>query len=411
MTSGLGWIDFSSEDRDKVRQVLALAAEKGTLDELGIGQIRDAFADLLFPGISTIQTRAKYFLIVPRLLRDYQNLPTKHKKGLPGFLRDRENSIAKILRDNAPDEKGVIGGDSVESGGVKRLPSEVYWNGLRVFGLVNSALSLSEFARYIDSIDDENMLLHEEDSDGCSKQRLCALPDNTSDWMNEKRLSIDLANREAQFLKGKMTETSGVEQSIVTQLFHVGLENTVLESNANPELFGFDVLVEQMLTDAKVDSHCKENLHLAQAFSQAMEGPHIVLNLLLAEKNGTEEQVNELMEQFEDWYELAKDKALFSQVHVGQWLNVTVNDRIRSVKPHTRKFIFALQQAFNSDDCLQAMQGVVLQQSTDNKGKQSMLRGNHPYQNWVGIRRLDYRWGNAKNLIRDIVTGLNRADT
>jgi len=54
--------------------VLDLLAEKGVVDELGIGVIRDAFADLLFPGISTIQTRAKYFLIVPRLLKDYETL-------------------------------------------------------------------------------------------------------------------------------------------------------------------------------------------------------------------------------------------------------------------------------------------------------------------------------------------------
>ncbi len=411
MASQLGWIDFSSEDRDKVRQVLALAAEKGTLDELGIGQIRDAFADLLFPGISTIQTRAKYFIIVPRLLRDYQNLPTKQKKGLPGFLRDKENSVARILRDNNPDEKGVIGADSVDNGGVKRLPSEIYWNGLRVFALVNTPLSLGEFARHIDNIDDENLLLHEEDGEGYSKQRLCVLPDNTSDWMNEKQLSIHLTSREAQFLKGKMTETRGVEQSILTQLFRTSLEKAALQPNANSELFYFDVLVEQILTDDKVDTTCKENLRLAQAFSQAMEGPHIVLNLLLAEKNGTQEQVDELTGQFEQWYERAKDKVLFSQANVGQWLNVTVDGRIRSVKSHTRKFILTLQQAFSAGDCLQAMRAAVLQQSTDNKGKQSMLHGNHPYQGWVGIKRLDYRWGNARNLIHDIVEGLNHADT
>ena len=52
MTSSIGWIDFSSEHRDRVRTVLALVAEKGVVDELGIGVLRDTFA----PGISTIQT-------------------------------------------------------------------------------------------------------------------------------------------------------------------------------------------------------------------------------------------------------------------------------------------------------------------------------------------------------------------
>ena len=42
-----------------------LFKEKGTRDEMGIGSVRDAFADLFFPGTSTIQTRARYFLFVP----------------------------------------------------------------------------------------------------------------------------------------------------------------------------------------------------------------------------------------------------------------------------------------------------------------------------------------------------------
>ena len=60
----LGWIDFSKSERSKVLSVLELISERGTLDELGIASIRDGFADLFFPGTSTIQTRAKYFFIV-----------------------------------------------------------------------------------------------------------------------------------------------------------------------------------------------------------------------------------------------------------------------------------------------------------------------------------------------------------
>ena len=59
----LGWIDFSKEDRQKALDVINLLSEQGAVDELGIGVIRDAFANYFFPGTSTIQTRAKYFLI------------------------------------------------------------------------------------------------------------------------------------------------------------------------------------------------------------------------------------------------------------------------------------------------------------------------------------------------------------
>lgn len=66
----IGWIDFSKEDREKVLDVINLLQEQGAVDELGIGQIRDAFANRFFPGTSTVQTRAKYFFLVPYILRE-----------------------------------------------------------------------------------------------------------------------------------------------------------------------------------------------------------------------------------------------------------------------------------------------------------------------------------------------------
>ena len=55
----IGFIDFSKEERNKILATLKLLGTQTALDELGIGVIRDAYADILFPGISTIQTRAK----------------------------------------------------------------------------------------------------------------------------------------------------------------------------------------------------------------------------------------------------------------------------------------------------------------------------------------------------------------
>ena len=66
----LGWIDFSKEQRNKVIRVINLLSEPEAVDELGIGIIRDGFANIFFPGTSTIQTRSKYFLLVPYILND-----------------------------------------------------------------------------------------------------------------------------------------------------------------------------------------------------------------------------------------------------------------------------------------------------------------------------------------------------
>ena len=63
--SGFAWLDYSEHERRKALDVIDLFGEKDTRDELGIGTVRDALADRLFPGISTIQTRARYFLFIP----------------------------------------------------------------------------------------------------------------------------------------------------------------------------------------------------------------------------------------------------------------------------------------------------------------------------------------------------------
>ena len=67
--SSLGWLDTSEHERRSVLELVSALNEPGTLDELGIGSIRDTIADRLFPGTSTIQTRARYFLFIPWILQ------------------------------------------------------------------------------------------------------------------------------------------------------------------------------------------------------------------------------------------------------------------------------------------------------------------------------------------------------
>src|SRR3954463_11347151 len=64
LMSAFVWLDYSERERRKMLDVVDLFRERDTRDELGVGSVRDAFADMLFPGTSTIMTRARYFLLV-----------------------------------------------------------------------------------------------------------------------------------------------------------------------------------------------------------------------------------------------------------------------------------------------------------------------------------------------------------
>ena len=138
----IGWIDFSKEDREKVYDVLNLLQEQGALDELGIGQIRDAFANRFFPGTSTVQTRAKYFLLVPYILREATTGSYGGQlKSVLARIDQEEKECALYLynrcreRGISPIGIGIIGARVLPDRWVARKPSNIYWNGIQAYGI------------------------------------------------------------------------------------------------------------------------------------------------------------------------------------------------------------------------------------------------------------------------------------
>ena len=89
MPSSFAWVDFAEEDRRKMLNVVHLFREQETRDELGIGTIRDAFADHFFPGTSTIQTRARYMLFVPWIYMDLEKKKVPSAR-IASVARERE---------------------------------------------------------------------------------------------------------------------------------------------------------------------------------------------------------------------------------------------------------------------------------------------------------------------------------
>src|SRR6202035_6164310 len=72
MQPTFAWLDFNTAERERTQRILALFEERETRDELGLGAIRDSFADHLFPGTSTIQTRLRYLFFVPWIYQDLE---------------------------------------------------------------------------------------------------------------------------------------------------------------------------------------------------------------------------------------------------------------------------------------------------------------------------------------------------
>ena len=132
-----------------MREVIDLFREVNTLDELGIGSVRDTFANALFPGLSTIQTRARYFFFVPWVYRQLEKEKVRSSEASRRARRLQSDLANALKRGSADDETGIIGGDAGEA--IQRPASSVYWGGLGTFGFRKFQGSAEDYHRNLDS--------------------------------------------------------------------------------------------------------------------------------------------------------------------------------------------------------------------------------------------------------------------
>lgn len=418
--SSIGWIDFSSTDRERVNGVLALLSEAGTLDELGIGQLRDAFSDTLFPGFSTVQTRAKYFVTVPQIFADYWALTPKErrKRSLESYLKESEDHLAERLVSNHEDAQrvqgepfpvGIIGKERVGKGGASRRPSSAYWTGLRKFGLIRTELSITEFCRSAGNQQTAGRLLcndaeigSSEDDDVMRLRRLVAtVPRVNLNW--HKDIRIELTPLEAELLYNKLRYAEALKHSVPAQLINANLfrDGTLLGAE------NFEVLSRALQMLPQVSEICRMTARNAARFSKAFLGAHLRFNYLIAMKLEQTERAEELSQEFDNWRTEAIDDGLFNAKAIDEWLSPSVALQV-GVSANTRRFIQRWHESMSADNTpTELLDALVYEQARANKGSRSLLqRSLSADTGWLGIYTLQYRWPQARQILTDIRDGL-----
>ena len=417
MPSSLGWIDFSSEHRDRVKAVLDSLAIPGVVDELGIGVIRDAFSDLLFPGISTIQTRAKYFITIPRILKDYEQLPDRQRRHLSMAdylsLQEKQCRIRLVQKYGKKDSLGIIGVlfGTREDQEVQRQPSSVYWSGLRKFGILKTDLSLAEFChKYSGHRSAAKMLLEETreergddtDADDIVLSPIRRLP-RAEDWLNH--LTITLSKEEG----GLLHELIEAEQpdSLLGQI--IGDGRSLREFLALRVDASFDELAGLPFVGRLADRQLRQTVRLANSFWHLLSGAHIRYNCLLQEKFGGEARQRRYAHQWSDWRDQMRVFE-WNEWNTGlMWEMVACNGS--RIKSYTREFIeswIELAQRIPSDTS--EFDRCVIKQERANKRMRARLRPDNrdeQVKDWIGIRALNYRLPQAWRIVNDI----HRAET
>ena len=413
----VGWIDFSSEHREKVRTVIDLLKKQGVVDELGIGVIRDSFADRLFPGVSTIQTRAKYFTLTALLLRDYldQHETKREKQTLEDFLAQWEKwcRIQFAARYGSQGEtRGIIGitfGERTDRD-IQRPPSSVYWNGLRTFGIVRTNLSLSEFSRSMsgrrslksifDGTDREKGDDHDAHAESGPRVRV---PDVDPEYW--KNLSITLNKSEAEFLHEQIT--ANVPGSLLGQILLDRMAvSQILKLRRSASFAEFAEL--PFVRTLKSEDLRRAVLH-ARDFWVILEGAHIRYNCLLQARFGTPEARSACEEYWEQWRE---------RINGFDWTNWdttylwnVVDSQEGRVQPETRRFVDGwIAEARSGGRDLISCDKLVINQERANKTNRARLRPaakDERVKGWIGLRELDFRFPQVRTLIEDIQRGLS----
>ncbi|PKN74135.1 MAG: hypothetical protein CVU50_00760 [Candidatus Cloacimonetes bacterium HGW-Cloacimonetes-3] len=393
----IGWIDFSKEHRNKVISVMHLLTEPGAMDELGVGVVRDVFSNIFFPGTSTIQTRAKYFLIVPFLLYELEHQKVSSADEFISKLHDQETKLIDILKKSG--EEGIIG--SSAGAELKRKPSDVYWNGISTYHIFNcDRMSIYDYAKVVCTLQTRKQKLKDQGStnnkddeiDGDDKDALSGdllgrfwkLPDIPEHWKDN--LSIRLSNQEAIFLKNKIV--SSCPESMLSYVLKE-------EDHDFIAIHEFDHIEGIM---DRIPVHLKVHYLLAKQFADFIYGTHLRYNVILSKGESSD-----ILKKWNEWHVGIMDHASID-------LNLILPLLGRNGKLF--RFLTECKNAMQLDE-IKRLDQLVLNREIDLKGKtRSKLynREDFAYNGWVGISKLQYRLPNAQRLLKDIFDGLGAAN-
>ncbi len=398
MESSLTWLDFSERERRHALDVIDQFGDESTRDELGIGSIRDAIADLLFPGTNTIQTRARYFLFIPWIYLDLEDKEIGYPQ-VESRARKYEVALIKALV-NGGEHEGVIGIDAQEQ--LQRLPSSVYWSGLRQWGILSFSRSQEEYHRWLDHYYNEvESAPATEDGEatghGISANWHPHLPGAPADFL--QTVTFDLTSEEAEYLTDRIRLTVGA--SLLAHMVERGIGGQDADFPwAHPKYAHFPV-------------HLQTQLDHARNFSESVHGAALLYNLLLAESSKRSDLVEKYRGSLGDWW----DEIQAARTTLRAWNRCAFWTMVREVKTHrvptlTQSFVEQWIELTLSAPSLESLvdnepiRQVIIKRERQLKTVRARI-GNLPaLEDWngsSGTARLNYRWPVARDMIDDIV--------
>ena len=396
MVSSLKWLDHDATAYDRSTRLLALLKEPDTRDELGIGRIRDALSDQLFPGTSVIQTRLRYMLLLPRMFIDLE-----HSNVAAKDFADRARTRELVLNERLEAEDGAFGKSSKRT--LKRLASSVYWAGLRSWGILLRTGSQRDYYAAIDQIRDERRqkLRYEdglEDLDSLAPTWHADIPTLVASTALDEG-SFALTREEAAFIREQWKRHHPT--TLLTWLAQD--EARLLDCKdaglpwLHPQLPHAPAPLQALVAHAR-------------RFSDLAHGAALLYNLALAEASGNTERKAEYDLALKRWIDNVPALELDTWEMPAFWEQVQQGGK--PVHAPLRRFVdewLALVNAGKADSA--RARELIKCREGDMKGTLSRFRAeNLPRWNGAsGVGRLNYRWSITQTHLADLLRGLEAA--
>ena len=406
--SGLAWLSSSSAEIARARGVLDALRKPGVIDELGFLMLNGAFAERLYPGVTTIMTRARYLVLVPAMYRYLEQSRNVVGKDADRVARDLQFDLRNALQKN---EDSFIGKESGRN--LVRTPSAIYWSALGALGIATRRISEASYQRKLSegtfgprAFKDDDDAVHDEEAESLWTPVLKlsqVMPGGKFLGTTSFRLRKD----EARFLESRYAALRpDGNEILVTRMVLLGREHgaSSLESIDYPwSIPGLVPSVEFVVEHAR-------------QLSLLAKGATLHYYHLLLDKK--QEEASSVNEAFSEWWEHARadlatwDVSAFFRL-MAQWEAGRGSRDSKFIASWLERI-----QATGTGLALlndRAARTIIGQREDDVRPGKQRLRVEHQLQSWnlpdgfaAGLYQMDYRHRVAKRIAMDIVEGIER---
>lgn len=393
MASLISWLDASSAETNRMRELVRLFEVPDSIDDLALGQFRDTISNSLFPGTSVLHVALRYLILIPWCFQSAGKAKTADQLKVSAEKAERQ-LIRRFQELNVGRFIGSSAGDRIA-----QLPSAAYWSALRTWGIVRPDVERSAIGE---------AMLEEAAAqrDGLPQDAVwqVGLPPAPEDFPKREDRGIDLVRAEAEWIRDRILAT--VPGTLLAQL--VAKPQRILKTSNSP---WSDPAAEAAVGDAAVW------LKHAEAYSALQHGMDAVYAYLVTAEarrrfgEGPDELDARLLNQ---WHADEHNQTLLRDWDVSKFISLALSVNPRILPRSIAFLVGAVEELRSGADPVtnEVLHGMVRDREKRAKGANSRFVNERRLRAWTPPERIvlqTFRWIQVRNMIVDLKEGFAHA--